>query len=68
MKGLRWHDVSLKECREAARLGRDLMAKGHSLPISDLMVAAVALSRDLQVYSIDPHFDLIPNLRHFVNQ
>jgi predicted nucleic acid-binding protein len=51
--------------RSAAELGRNLAALGHRLPLSDLLVAAVALDLGASVYSTDPHFDLIPNLRRF---
>ncbi len=49
--------------RSAAELGRNLAAVGHRLPLSDLLVAAVALDLGASVYSTDPHFDLIPDLR-----
>ena len=51
--------------RSAAALGRNLAALGHRLPLSDLLVAAVALDLGASVYSTDPHFDLIPHLRRF---
>ena len=51
--------------KSAAELGRNLAALGHRLPLSDLLVAAVALDLGASVYSTDPHFDLIPDLRRF---
>ena len=51
--------------RSAAELGRDLAGLGHRLPLSDLLVAAVALDFGTSVYSTDPHFDLIPDLKRF---
>jgi predicted nucleic acid-binding protein len=51
--------------RAAADLGRDLAAKGNKLPLTDLLVASVARRHRAWVYTIDPHFDLIPDLRRF---
>jgi predicted nucleic acid-binding protein len=44
---------------EAARLGRRCAAAGHRLPLSDLILAAVAIRRDAEIYTSDPHFDLL---------
>lgn len=65
LRGLRWIDIAWDDWRSAARLGRELAAKGHVLPLSDLVIAAVALARDQALFSTDPHFDLIPNLRRY---
>lgn len=51
--------------RAAAELGRDLAAKGHKLPLTDLLVAAVTRRCHAWVYTTDPHFDLIPDLKRF---
>lgn len=47
----------------AATLGRSLAAKGHVVPLTDLILAAVAMRIDASVYTIDPHFDLIDGLK-----
>jgi predicted nucleic acid-binding protein len=57
---LRWEDW-----KSAAALGRRLAAVGRNLPLTDLILASVALSQDYAVYSTDPHFDLIPDLLRF---
>ena len=51
--------------RGAADLGRDLAGKGHKLPLTDLVVAVIAKRLDASVYSTDPHFDLIPDLKRY---
>src|SRR5260370_30296600 len=51
--------------RLAADLGRDLAAKGYKLPVTDLLVAAVARRCDAWVYTTDPHFDVIPELKRY---
>jgi predicted nucleic acid-binding protein len=51
--------------RAAADLGRDLAAGGHKLPLTDLVVACVAKHCGAWVYTTDPHFDLVPDLKRF---
>ena len=65
LRGLHFVETTWEDWRTAARLGRRLIANGHSLPLSDLVLAAVALERDLAVYSTDPHFNLIPDLKRY---
>ena len=55
-----WDDWKL-----AAEIGRELATKGHAIPITDLVVAAVAKRTDTAVYSTDPHFDLIIELKRY---
>lgn len=56
-------EASWDDWRAAADLGRDLAAKGNKLPLTDLLVAVVAKRCDASVYTTDPHFDLIPDLK-----
>ena len=51
--------------RGAAALGRELAAKGHEIPLTDLVIAALARRVGAAVVSSDPHFDLIPDLRRY---
>jgi predicted nucleic acid-binding protein len=48
---------------QARRLSADLRKKGHTIPLSDIIIAALALKNDCAVLTIDHHFDLIPNLK-----
>jgi predicted nucleic acid-binding protein len=65
LRGLHFLEASWDEWRAAARLGRRLAAGGQALPLSDLVIAAVALERGLAVFTTDPHFDLIPHVCRF---
>src|SRR5438093_11807875 len=51
--------------RTAADIGRELAANGHKLPLTDLVAASVAKRCDAWVYTTDPHFDLIPDLKRY---
>jgi len=57
LRGLHFLEPTWLEWRAAAQLGRRLMSRGQALPLSDLVIAAVAMSRSLAVYTSDPHFD-----------
>jgi len=52
-----------EDWRQAATLGRDLAAKGHDVPLTDLVIAALARRAQAFVFTSDPHFDLIPGLK-----
>jgi predicted nucleic acid-binding protein len=54
-----------EDWRSAAALGSELASKGHDLPLTDLVVAAVALRVEAFVFTTDPHFDLIPRLKRY---
>jgi predicted nucleic acid-binding protein len=58
-------EAAWDDWRTAADLGRSLAANGNKLPLSDLLVATVGIRCDASVYTTDPHFDLIPNLKRF---
>ncbi len=65
LAGVRYHELNWDDWRFAADLGRRLASQGNQLPLSDLALASVALRQDWSVYSTDPHFDLIPELKRF---
>lgn len=66
LRGLHFLQVNWNEWRAAARLGRQLTAMGYSLPLSDLVIAAVAIDRNLAVLTTDPHFRLISGVKHHI--
>lgn len=63
LRGIHHVALSWDDWRAAAQLGRALRAGGHVLPQTDLVIAAVALKNDWRVWTTDPHFDHIPQLR-----
>jgi len=63
--GVRCLDMIWDDWIDAARLSRRLAATGHRLPLSDLILASVSLRLDAEVYSVDPHFDLVIELKRF---
>lgn len=45
-----------------AKLSADLRKQGVTLPLSDIMIAAVAIEHNLTIMTVDAHFQQIPNL------
>ena len=48
---------------EAGLLSLELRRQGMLIPLTDLVIGAVALEGDHEVYTLDQHFQRIPNLR-----
>jgi predicted nucleic acid-binding protein len=42
-----------------------LAAKGHDVPLTDLVVAASARRVQAYLFTNDPHFDLLPQILRF---
>ncbi len=68
LRKLIWLDIEWDDWRKAASLGRQLAATGHRLPLTDLVITAIAGKHDLLVYTVDPHFNLFTDLRRFPTQ
>jgi predicted nucleic acid-binding protein len=47
----------------AASLASDLRAKGITIPMTDVLIAHLAIANHLEVLSFDLHFDQIPGLK-----
>jgi predicted nucleic acid-binding protein len=54
-----------EDWRNAAALGREIAAKGYDVPLTDLVIAALARRVQAFVFTSDPHFDLIPGLKRY---
>ena len=45
------------------KMSASLRGAGVAIPLSDLIIAAVALSGDHEIFTIDPHFQKVDGLR-----
>ena len=49
--------------QRAGELSSSLRRKGTTLPLMDIIIAAIALEHDAEVLTTDPHFKKIPGLK-----
>ena len=47
----------------AGEISASLRSAGITIPLSDLIIAAIALSGDHEIFTIDPHFNKVDGLR-----
>jgi predicted nucleic acid-binding protein len=47
----------------AGTLSRSLKGRGLNLPLSDVLLAAIALKHELSLFTLDSHFDGIPGVK-----
>lgn len=62
LTGLRFLETSFSSWKRTGELAFSLRRKGITLPLSDLIIAAIALEHSCQVFTLDPHFKKIPGL------
>jgi len=48
---------------KAGKLASLLRTNGQALPLSDIIIAAIALEHDCAVLTIDRHFEVVPGLK-----
>jgi predicted nucleic acid-binding protein len=42
-----------------------LRRRGVTLPFTDLIIGSLAIEHQCEVYTHDPHFQKVPDLRHY---
>lgn len=65
LEGVHWELIRWQDWKRAAEIARNLASQGKTIPLTDLTISAIALDRGFEVYTSDPHFDLIPELKLF---
>jgi predicted nucleic acid-binding protein len=63
LKSLFFVETSCENWKMAGELSASLRRKGVTIPLSDILIASVALNQDCEIFTADPHFDNIPKLR-----
>ena len=48
---------------EAGNLARKLRSHGKTIPLSDIIIACCAKKRKYQIFTIDKHFQIIPDIK-----
>lgn len=59
---LLYYEVTQSTWSQTGDLSATLLRKGVTLPLSDLIIAALAIERNCRIYSLDTHFEKIPGL------
>jgi len=63
LTALSFVEPSLTTWIEAGRISFSLRRKGITLPTTDLIIGSLALENQLSVFTLDPQFQKIPNLK-----
>jgi len=63
LAGLDFVEMKEQTWPRAGELAAELRSKGRTLPMSDLLVAALAIEHRLSVFTIDNHFRHVPGVR-----
>jgi predicted nucleic acid-binding protein len=52
---------------KAGRISYTLRRKGITIPTTDLIIASLALEHDCLIFTLDPHFEKIPDIELYKN-
>ncbi|MBI5234703.1 MAG: PIN domain-containing protein [Deltaproteobacteria bacterium] len=63
MQSLRYVEMSPVLWLKAADVAGALRRRGKTVPLSDVIIAALAMEHNLAVLTVDKHFNLIENLK-----
>jgi predicted nucleic acid-binding protein len=63
LKKLPYLEMTRDIWEKAGELSAFLRRKGITIPLSDLIVSAVAISGGYEVFTIDPHFEQVHGLK-----
>jgi predicted nucleic acid-binding protein len=66
LAALPYREVTTSTWMRTGDLSAQLHRKGVTLPLSDLLIAALAFEHDCRVYSLDAHFKKIPGLSRYI--
>jgi len=63
---LPYYEVTQSTWSQTGDLSAQLLRRGVTLPLSDLIIAALAIKHNCHVYSLDTHFKKIPGVRLYL--
>ncbi|MGH7411226.1 MAG: type II toxin-antitoxin system VapC family toxin [Candidatus Methylomirabilis sp.] len=63
LAGLHFLETSFRSWRRTGELGSLLLRQGITIPLSDLIIAALALEHNCPVFTLDTHFRQIPGVK-----
>jgi predicted nucleic acid-binding protein len=63
MEPLFFMEANREVWQTAGEMSAAVRRKGLTIPLSDILIASVALNKDCEVFTTDPHFESIPGMR-----
>ena len=63
LKKLSYLEMTRDIWEKAGEISASLRRKGITIPLSDLIISALAISGDYEVFTIDPHFEQVHGLK-----
>lgn len=63
---LPYYEVTQSTWLQTGDLSAALLRKGVTLPLSDLIIAALAIEQDCRIYSLDTYFKKIPGVHLYL--
>ncbi len=63
LAALRFLETNVSIWRRAGEVSFSLRRKGTTLPLMDVIIAALALEHQAEIFTTDPHFQKIPGLK-----
>jgi len=63
LKRLPYLEVTRDAWEKAGELSRDLRRRGTTIPLSDMIIASLAIAGGCEVFTVDPHFQHVPGLK-----
>jgi tRNA(fMet)-specific endonuclease VapC len=63
LESLPFIEINKAVWQQAGEMSATLRRKGITIPLSDIIIACAALIAGFEIYTLDPHFDKIPNLK-----
>jgi len=65
LSNLNYIEMSKYLWQRSGELSTLLKKKGLNIPFSDIMIATIAMEHNLQIFTLDKHFDSIPKVKMY---
>lgn len=63
LSSLKYAEMTKSLWQKSGELSSGLRKKGLTIPLSDIMLAAISTEYNLQIFTIDKHFEDIPGIK-----
>jgi len=63
LSNLSYAEMTKDLWQKAEELSASVKKKGLNLPLSDIFIAALAIEHNLQIFTLDKHFEQIPTVK-----